>query len=88
MFEIKTPVSHEARYPFAEYEKSFEWISSYEAKKVKVKGKEVPAVVLVFKNTFRAKLFLYWMQKISGADAYRAAVYLEDQVPEIYKDLK
>lgn len=89
MFDIRLPtVTNETKYPEAEYERCFEWIKHYEAKKVQVEGKEYPTVTLMFKNSYRAKLFIYWLQKICRVEPYQAAIYLEENVEEIYKGLK
>lgn len=67
---------------------AFGWIKHYYAFKAKIDDQNLPAVTIVFKNQYRAKCFIYWMQILSKVDPYQATVYLEEEVREIYKDVK
>lgn len=89
MFDVRLPtVTSEMKYPEVEYQQSLNWVKHYEAKKIKVNGREYASVLLLFKNSYRAKCFIYWLQKFCGVEKYQASVYLEEDVEEIYKGLK
>ncbi len=88
MFDIKLPPNPETIYKEMYFKESYKWVNGYHASKIKHKGGEIPAVTLTFKNTFRAKCFIYWVQKLCGVNSYEASVYLQDNVEEIYKGLK
>lgn len=93
MFEVKLSSDpSKPKYKWNYFLDSFKWIKSYNASTIKsiLQGKEVelPVVTLVFKNQFRARVFIYWLQVLGDVEKYQAAVYLDDTIPEIYKGLK
>lgn len=80
--------SIEDKYPWNRFLEAFTFLKGYHAFVGKVENISYPSVTLVFKNTYRAKCFLYWLQKMGLVDPYQAMVYLEEEVNDIYKDLK
>ena len=90
MFNLKYRSADKPKYHWNFFMDSFKHIKSYNATTVK-DGKtkqSLPAVTIVFKTSFRAKTFLYWMQILGKVESYQASVYIEDSVEEIYKGLK
>jgi hypothetical protein len=76
------------KYDWKTFFEAFGWIKTYSSSVCKVEEGEFPAVTIVFKNQYRAKCFIYWLQVLGGVDTYQATVYLEEDVREIYQKVK